>query len=715
MNNRSNTHKIVALGIMLCVTTLSMAQSINIQGGIQNNQFGQNPFIDASELTDISGSIGKGFLFPRTDLTTWQFNTILLDGVTFPTAFDGMIVYNIGTGTTRAGEGIPQQVQPGFYYFSNPNATDSITQGQWLPFNHSEAKAETNTNLELNATTGNLKYTNETDNNPLIDLTTIEPWAGTDDNKGATANDEDLYTMGDIAIGSTTVNDNAAIEIAATDKGLLLPRVALVNPANAAPLNAHVEGMVVYNTNDNTTVDPGFYFNDGVAWQQLQIQKGRTTITNLSNNGDGTVSYLDETGTVNTVTITTLAENTLVQDGTVDITGDGIADNNVTLQSFLDNISTVVKTNETNTALRLNSTNGALTYTNEDDDNPTVDLKTIEPWYGVNTNEGATSNTQNIYTMGNVAIGESSPSPAAALSLGTGTSWSNLDKIHLWHSGNDAFGLGTSHGAMNIYTSDWQYNRIEFGYKRSDGTFVEGMRFRTKGGELGIGDGAPEAKLSLGHAETTDKLHVYRDNMPNGLNCYGFGVENEQFQMYSGYVGNAHIAFGYRDYGKQGRAPFIERMRLNTKTNGNLGIGTTNPTEKLDVAGNIKASGNLQSGTTTYPDYVFENYVEGSSATNKNYSFKTLEAVEQFIKTNKHLPGVTGIGQLQKTETGYNINVTQLSVQTLEKVEELYLHTIAQQKDIKELKTNNGLLKQENNVLKARLAKIEAALGISKQ
>ena len=121
--------------------------------------------------------------------------------------------------------------------------------------------------------------------------------------------------------------------------------------------------------------------------------------------------------------------------------------------------------------------------------------------------------------------------------------------------------------------------------------------------------------------------------------------------------------------------------------------------------GNMTIAGTLTTAGATYPDYVFENYVDGKSTIDKTYTFKTLTEVESFIKANKHLPGVTGIKDLKKTKGGYAINLTKLSTQTLEKVEELYLHTIAQQKKIDRLKA-------ENEALKARLSKIEAVLGI---
>ena len=69
--------------------------------------------------------------------------------------------------------------------------------------------------------------------------------------------------------GTPTINANAMLEIEASDKGLLLPRLALVSTTDFAPLQAHVAGMTVYNTNRENDVVPGFYYNDGTKWQQM--------------------------------------------------------------------------------------------------------------------------------------------------------------------------------------------------------------------------------------------------------------------------------------------------------------------------------------------------------------------------------------------------------------------------------------------------------------
>ncbi|MCO6175395.1 hypothetical protein NHF50_10100, partial [Flavobacterium sp. NRK F10] len=102
-------------------------------GTIGNALVGENAFLDVSENTvNYPNNRGRGLSFPRTNLTAWTFITGNLDGLSFPTAFDGMIVYNSGTGTTLAGQGIQTSVTPGFYYFYNPGATNNITNGQWI-------------------------------------------------------------------------------------------------------------------------------------------------------------------------------------------------------------------------------------------------------------------------------------------------------------------------------------------------------------------------------------------------------------------------------------------------------------------------------------------------------------------------------------------------------------------------------------------------------
>lgn len=72
---------------------------------------------------------------------------------------------------------------------------------------------------------------------------------------------------------SATINANSLLELESTNKGLLLPRVALSATNLASPLSAHVAGMVVYNTATAGTspnnVSPGYYYNDGAKWNRI--------------------------------------------------------------------------------------------------------------------------------------------------------------------------------------------------------------------------------------------------------------------------------------------------------------------------------------------------------------------------------------------------------------------------------------------------------------
>ncbi|WP_010249477.1 hypothetical protein [Myroides injenensis] len=65
------------------------------------------------------------------------------------------------------------------------------------------------------------------------------------------------------------VNPNAVLEIESDNKGLLLPRIALVSTMDPSPLSNHVQGMTIYNTSKINDVIPGFYYNDGTKWQQM--------------------------------------------------------------------------------------------------------------------------------------------------------------------------------------------------------------------------------------------------------------------------------------------------------------------------------------------------------------------------------------------------------------------------------------------------------------
>ncbi|MCT4582325.1 MAG: hypothetical protein N4A35_13005 [Flavobacteriales bacterium] len=60
---------------------------------------------------------------------------------------------------------------------------------------------------------------------------------------------------------------SAMLDVSATNKGLLIPRVDIADLSTAAPVASPVTSLLVYNTNGTT--GEGYYYWDGTAWVQL--------------------------------------------------------------------------------------------------------------------------------------------------------------------------------------------------------------------------------------------------------------------------------------------------------------------------------------------------------------------------------------------------------------------------------------------------------------
>ncbi len=97
-------------------------------------------------------------------------------------------------------------------------------------------------------------------------------------------------------------------------------------------------------------------------------------------------------------------------------------------------------------------------------------------------------------------------------------------------------------------------------------------------------------------------------------------------------------------------------------------------------------------GTQVHPDYVFE----------EDYELMPLSELESFVRENRHLPGV-----VSSEEAGGKVDLSSFPLQLLEKVEELSLYTIQQERTIQALKVNKDARIAQ---LEERLAALEALL-----
>ena len=107
--------------------------------------------------------------------------------------------------------------------------------------------------------------------------------------------------------------------------------------------------------------------------------------------------------------------------------------------------------------------------------------------------------------------------------------------------------------------------------------------------------------------------------------------------------------------------------------NGNVGIGTITPTNKLTVNGKILAE-EIEVIDNVLPDYVFE----------KEYKLMNLKELENFISINKHLPEIPSAENVKEN----HLKLGEMNNLLLKKVEELTLYIIDLQKQIDELKEN---------------------------
>ncbi len=233
-------------------------------------------------------------------------------------------------------------------------------------------------------------------------------------------------------------------------------------------------------------------------------------------------------------------------------------------------------------------------YTNDDDipapDNPLPADRIFQ------LGNGTFSDRKNAITVlrnGNVGIGIVNP----------------IVKLHAFKGsagGSLPFGdvaiEGTNSAYFSTLTPDNAESGIIFGINSNNlsGNIIynnagtkKGFQFRTydnsprmiidSTGKVGIGTLIPVAPLSF-PGSTGDKISLWGDGSPTH---YGLGIQNGFLQLFAKTV-NDNIVFGYGNSGF-----FTEVMRI--KCNGNVGIGNTNPSQRLSVTGNICATGSIGS------------------------------------------------------------------------------------------------------------------------
>jgi Phage T4 tail fibre len=112
-------------------------------------------------------------------------------------------------------------------------------------------------------------------------------------------------------------------------------------------------------------------------------------------------------------------------------------------------------------------------------------------------------------------------------------------------------------------------------------------------------------------------------------------------------------------------------------TLGNVGIGTKKPDARLTVKGIIHTD-EVKVDLDVPADYVFQKYFTGNSALKPTYKMPNLAQLEAYIKQNHHLPQMPSAADIKTN----GLELGKMNNLLLEKVEELTLYTIEQQKQL---------------------------------
>jgi len=175
------------------------------------------------------------------------------------------------------------------------------------------------------------------------------------------------------------------------------------------------------------------------------------------------------------------------------------------------------------------------------------------------------------------------------------------------------------------------------------------------------------------------------DNTTAGWGQYGIEYhENEgglNFWKPSGSNGFKNWVLFLQDDGRVGIGTNTLPQGFKLTVDGSIAarkicIGTIKHEEKylVTVAGGIHAREVLVTETAGGADFVFE----------EDFELRSIVELEEFVKQNKHLPDVPSAKQMEKD----GLNIAEFQIKLLQKIEELTLYIIKQQKEIDELKNN---------------------------
>ena len=180
-------------------------------------------------------------------------------------------------------------------------------------------------------------------------------------------------------------------------------------------------------------------------------------------------------------------------------------------------------------------------------------------------------------------------------------------------------------------------------------------------GNVGIGASPSFFQVSLGASLANTKLSLWD---ASGVGSYGFGIQPNQLRFH---LGRMEAKFSFLDGAAGNEIVTIQG-------NGQMGVGVSVIPAgfRMAVKGSVLCEEVRIRLANTWPDYVFA----------PAYQLKTLSELEKYIQTNNHLPNVPSAADVDKKG---GVDLGDMNVKLLEKIEELTLYMIEQNKKFEAL------------------------------
>ncbi|MBL7772773.1 MAG: collagen-like protein [Chitinophagaceae bacterium] len=225
---------------------------------------------------------------------------------------------------------------------------------------------------------------------------------------------------------------------------------------------------------------------------------------------------------------------------------------------------------------------------------------------------------------------------------------------------SDFYSLGIKPYAVSASNVGYEFRTTNNGGTTNSSTMV-----LTGDGKTGLGLTDPKGRLDIYQPyNATEPALRIRSNTTAGF------TDNYNMSIQPSVISSANV--GYL-FGTTNNGGVYTNYPLVLSGDGRVAMNTTTPANgyQLTVNGKVICT-ELRVQLAPFPDYVFES----------SYNLKPLSQVEAFIKEHKHLPGMPSAVEVESNA----MNVGDIELKLVEKVEELTLHLIEQQKEIETLK-----------------------------